>query len=100
MDEEKTDMKVQDKEMTTVTIEMDKKLKEEAEALFEELGMSIPIAFNIFVRQTLREGKIPFEIGLYQPKEEARKLPREEKRSTEEGGLDLDALFADLMNED
>jgi DNA-damage-inducible protein J len=41
---------------------MDKDLKEQADKVFGEIGMSLTTAFNIFVRQTLRQGKIPFEI--------------------------------------
>jgi len=37
---------------------------------FNELGMNITTAFNIFVRQALREGRIPFDITINQPKAE------------------------------
>ena len=46
-----------------VTIRMDENLKKEADALFDELGMSFTTAINIFVRQSLREGRIPFDIS-------------------------------------
>ena len=45
-----------------LNISMDTELKEQAEAVFSEMGMNITTAFNIFVRQTIRQGKIPFEI--------------------------------------
>ena len=45
-----------------VTIRMDENLKKEADALFDELGMSFTTAINIFVRQSLREGRIPFDV--------------------------------------
>ena len=51
-------------ETTNVNIRMDKELKERAERLFGEMRMSMTTAFNIFVRQTLRQGKIPFEISV------------------------------------
>jgi DNA-damage-inducible protein J len=51
-------------ETTNVNIRMDKDIKERAELLFNEMGMSMTTAFNIFVRQTLRQGKIPFEISV------------------------------------
>ena len=38
---------------------MDADLKAQADALFNELGMNLTTAFNIFVRQALREGGIP-----------------------------------------
>ena len=47
---------------TNISIRMDKDVKAQAEAFFSELGMNLTTAFNIFVRQSLREGKIPFEI--------------------------------------
>lgn len=47
---------------TNISIRMDSKLKADAEALFESLGMNLSTAFNIFVRQCLREERIPFEI--------------------------------------
>ena len=47
-------------ETTNLNIRIDKDLKERAEAVFADMGMSMTTAFNIFVRQTLRQGKIPF----------------------------------------
>ena len=47
---------------TNISIRMDTELKEQAEELFGELGMNISTAFNIFVRQSLRENAIPFQI--------------------------------------
>ncbi len=49
-------------ETTNLNIRIDKDLKERAEAFFADLGLSMTTAFNIFVRQSLRQGKIPFEI--------------------------------------
>ena len=53
-----------------LSIRMDKELKEQAESLFSELGMNMTTAFNIFVRQSVRQGKIPFEITLNKPNPE------------------------------
>ena len=55
---------------TNISIRMDSDLKAQAESLFGELGMNLTTAFNIFVRQSLREGRIPFEISLNQPNSE------------------------------
>jgi DNA-damage-inducible protein J len=51
-------------ETTNVNILIDKELKEQAEDFFNELGLNMSSAFNIFVRQSLRQGKIPFELSL------------------------------------
>ena len=47
---------------TNISIRMDAELKAAADALFDELGLSLSAAFNIFVRQCIREGGIPFKI--------------------------------------
>lgn len=54
-------------ETINLSIRMDKELKEQAEGLFAELGMNMTTALNIFVRQSVRQGKIPFEISLCRP---------------------------------
>lgn len=48
---------------TNVTFRIDDKLKKEAEELFTDLGMSLSTAFNVFIRQAVREQKIPFVIS-------------------------------------
>ena len=52
-------------ETTNISIRMEKDLKEQAERLFNDLGMTMSTALNIFVRQAVRKGKIPFEITTY-----------------------------------
>ena len=51
-------------ETTNLNIRIDKELKEQAEVFFSELGLTMSSAFNIFVRQSLRQGKIPFELSI------------------------------------
>ena len=48
--------------ISNISIRMDSDLKAAAEALYEELGMNLSTAFNILVRQSLRERGIPFKI--------------------------------------
>jgi len=45
-----------------VTIRLDREVKEQAERMFNDFGMNLSTAFNIFARQSLRQGRIPFEI--------------------------------------
>lgn len=47
---------------TNLTISMDSDLKEKADVLFSELGMDLSTAFNLFVKEALRVGGIPFEL--------------------------------------
>lgn len=85
---------------TNISIRMDSDLKTQAEALFGELGMNLTTAFNIFVRQSLREGGIPFEISLNQPNKETVSAMLEAERIASDpsvkGYRNLDELFADL----
>ncbi|GHU10471.1 DNA-damage-inducible protein J [Betaproteobacteria bacterium] len=52
-------------ETINVTIRLDREIKESVEALFHDLGMNLSTAFNIFARQSLRQGQIPF--GIFDP---------------------------------
>ena len=47
---------------TNLTISMDSDLKKKADVLFSELGMDLSTAFNLFVKESLRVGGIPFEL--------------------------------------
>ena len=55
---------------TNLSIRIDIDLKKKAEQLFTELGMNMTTAFNVFVRQSVRQGGIPFEIKLDVPNSE------------------------------
>lgn len=85
---------------TNISIRMDSELKTQADALFAELGMNLTTAFNIFVRQSLREGRIPFDISLNQPNKQTIaaliEAERIAKDSAIKGYTDLDELLADL----
>jgi DNA-damage-inducible protein J len=48
--------------MAQVNIRIDDELKARADDIFEELGLNMTTAFTMFVRQTIRQGGIPFEI--------------------------------------
>jgi DNA-damage-inducible protein J len=46
-----------------VTFRVDDELKKQADALFSDLGMSLSTAFNVFLRQSVREQQIPFAVS-------------------------------------
>lgn len=60
-----------------LSIRMDRNLKEQADSLFAELGMNMTTAMTVFVRQSVRQGKIPFEISLEKPNAETLAAIRE-----------------------
>ena len=45
-----------------VTIRMDEQLKAQADELFADLGLSLSSAITMFVKQAVREQRIPFEV--------------------------------------
>ena len=55
-------MFVEVSDMTNVTIRMDERLKQQSEALFSEMGLSMTTAITMFIKQAVREQRIPFEI--------------------------------------
>ena len=70
------------------------------DSLFEELGMNLSTAFNIFVRQSLRERGIPFKITEGTPSKgtvsamlEAERIAKD---PTVKGYHDVDEFFANL----
>jgi len=48
--------------MAQVNIRIEPDIKARADVLFAELGLNMSTAVNIFIRQTLREGRIPFDV--------------------------------------
>lgn len=78
--------------LVSTNINIDSELKKSAQELYSDLGLDLSTAVNLFLKQSLREQKIPFEI----------------KRENEEEGF-LDTLksfsnkteyssFADVIN--
>lgn len=53
-----------------VTIRMDEELKKAADELFNDLGFNLSTAFNIFVKQAIREQAIPFAVTRSYPNAE------------------------------
>ena len=87
-------------ESTNLNIRTDKKVKAAAEKIFEELGLNMTTAVNIFLRQTIRENGIPFALKLHVPNdttiaaiEEGRKLAYDK---TAKGYTSMDDLKAAL----
>lgn len=88
---------------TNVTIRIDEDLKRQAEELFSDFGMNMTTAYTMFLKQAVREQRIPFIVSRNIPNtetiaaiEEARDMlnnPNTRKFSS------MDELFTEL-NED
>jgi DNA-damage-inducible protein J len=55
---------------TNLNIRVDKELKRKAETIFNELGLNMSTAMNMFLRYSVRYGGIPFELRLEKPNAE------------------------------
>ena len=55
---------------TNFSVRMDSDIKKQCEALYGELGMNLTTAINVFLRQSLRVGGLPFEVRLDTPNKE------------------------------
>lgn len=55
---------------TSVSFRIDTDLKNQADTLFNNLGLNMTTAFNMFLRQSVREGRIPFEATINVPNSE------------------------------
>ena len=56
--------------MATVSIRMNADLKKQFEAFCDDMGLTMTSAFNMFAKKTVREYRIPFEIGGERPSAE------------------------------
>ena len=85
---------------TNLCIRLDSDIKKQSETLYNSLGMSLSTAINIFLRQSLRMGGLPFDVRVEQPNKETIEAMLEAERIARDpsvkGYTDLDELFADL----
>ena len=52
------------KKTTNLNVRVDEDLKRKAEYIFNELGMNLSTAMNLFLRSAIRYGGIPFDLRL------------------------------------
>lgn len=57
---------------TNINVRVDSALKQEAEALFNDLGLSMSAAINMFLRSAINHDGIPFEVRRSVPNAETR----------------------------
>ena len=85
--------------MTPVStnIKIDPDLKKESQILFEQLGLNLSTAINMFLRQSVREQAIPFRVGNPVPNSETLKAIEDARK-----GIGLSRGFssvAELMED-
>ena len=62
---------------TNLNIRTDKEIKEEAEKIYSSLGLNMTTAINMFLRASIRESGIPFDLKLNKPNDETIKAIEE-----------------------
>ena len=91
--------------MVNTSIKIDEETKKEAQKLFKDLGLSLSTAINIFLKQAIREKRIPFYINslpenseLAQAFEEARQIKK--NPSNYKSYSSPEEMFKDVLGED
>lgn len=87
---------------TNITMRMDEDLKVQAEELFADLGLNMTSAFTIFIKQAVREQRIPFTISRELPNEETLEALEEVQRMKQDLSLgksydDVDEMMKELL---
>ncbi len=87
---------------TSTNIKIDPELKEQAQVLFESLGLTLSSAVNIFLRQAVREQAIPFRIGNPVPNAETLRAIRDAREGVgvSRGFASVQELMEDLNADD
>mgnify|MGYP000037216712 FL=1 len=65
---------------TNINIRIDANRKKEFEEFCEAVGLTMTAAFNIFIQRTLRDYRIPFDIGAEMPNAETKEAIKEVQR--------------------
>lgn len=90
-------------ETTNISVRMDVELKKQAEQLFSELGLNMTTAFNIFLRQAVRQQRIPFDIALEIPNAETIAAMEEAERISRDpsykGYTDVNQMMKELLSD-
>lgn len=89
--------------MTTVSIRMNAELKQQFESFCNDMGLTMTAAMNLFARKTVREYRIPFEIGGERPNADTLEAMREVedmKKHPEryKGYTDVDVMFKEILS--
>lgn len=80
-------------------VRIDEKLKKQATELFSQLGMDMSSAMNIFLRQCVMRGGLPFDVVVPQYKTEVIEAMEEAKRISKEPNTKRYSSFSDAMED-
>ncbi len=85
---------------TNINVRVDSTLKKEAEALFNDLGLSMSSAINMFLRSAVSHDGIPFEVRRQAPNAETKAaLDEYEEMKKNPGNYKRYESFDELLDE-
>ncbi len=87
---------------TSMTIRMNREVKQEAQEIFSALGMDMTTAINVFLRQVIYFRGFPFDVRLDIPNEETLAAINEVQQMKENPTLgkaytDVDEMMKELL---
>ena len=80
-------------------VRIDENLKKQASELFAQLGMDMSSAMNIFLRQCVLRGGLPFSVELPQYKPEVIEAMEEAKRISKNPGAKRYNNFSEALED-
>ena len=80
-------------------VRIDENLKKQATELFSQLGMDMSSAMNIFLRQCVMRGGLPFEVVVPQYKSEVIEAMEEAKRISKDPNTKRYSCFSDALED-
>lgn len=87
-------------ETTTITIRTDKAVKKKAQKLFGDMGLDMSTAMNMFLRKSVEEEAIPFEVSR-RPNRKTRKVLKDiEEKKNLVGPFNTVAELMESLNAD
>ena len=80
-------------------VRIDENLKKQASELFSQLGMDMSGAMNIFLKQCVLRGGLPFSVELPQYKPEVLEAMEEAKRISKDSNTKRYSSFSDVLED-
>lgn len=80
-------------------VRIDENLKKQANELFSQLGMDMSSAMNIFLRQCVMRGGLPFSVEIPQYKPEVSEAMEEAKRISKDPNTKRYSTFSAAMED-
>ncbi len=91
--------------LSAINVNVNSEIKKEATDIFNDMGISMSTAINMFLSQVVRTKSIPFELLSLKPSRKLRKALKEAddiisgKKKTKVYH-NVDEMFKDILNED